>query len=549
LSSGRAGLSLVPLEGGPLREGPERLRAFLDLCDGSAPHRPWRPCEEGIGKAAEETSRVVFPRRETARLLLRFQEELGAPEPALQGAALLEEPRTLVVLAGQQPLPFGGPLFVLYKVWTLLALARKARELLGRPVVPLFWNASEDHDLEEIGRVGFPGPRGERVLFRAPLEAWAGRPAYSIPPDRVWREAVLAFLAERPEPAGEGSPAAELLPREEEGWSRWISRLLSRLFGGAGLVVLEPHGLRSLGAPLFRRVLEEWREAAELLEEGWKEKRASLGGKGERAFPPLEGPPLFLEEEGFRRRILAREGRFVLKGSDRTFSREALLARLEERPGDFSPHGSLRPILQNLLFPVFAQVVGPGEASYLGELFSFHLSPLGAGRRMPLLWPRLSATLLDEESRKTLSRFGLEVEDLFLEGRELGKRGLPGGRGAAALEGLKARFLEELRRIGGEGIRLEPTLEAPFRKTGDQAARLLDRLAARTAAAEARARGFAPSRLERLSRWVRPGGKPQERAFAFFPFLPLLGREGIGEPPEGLDVLDFRHRVIWRDSP
>ncbi len=508
---------------------------------GPSPPGEFLPSPEGILLSAEDLRGRSFPRSRAARLLEEYQEELGAPAPAVEAARRLAREDSLVVVAGQQPLPAGGPLYVLYKAWTALALARRAEALLGRPVIPLFWNASEDHDLEEIGRVGVPAPRGERVLFRAPLERWAGRPASGIPGDREWREAILALLEELPPSFHPGEFLPVLVPREGEGWSRWVSRILSSILGNQGLVLLEPRLLRPLAVPLFARVLEGWEEVRDLLDASRLEKAA---GGAKASFPPLEGPPLFLEEEGIRRRILFKDGGFRLKGKEGRWSLDELLARLRGRPGDFSSHAVLRPVVQNSLFPVLAQVVGPGEMSYLEEILRFHASPLGAGRPMPLLWPRLSAVLLDPDHKKTMERFGLEGEDLFLSREDLARKALHGGERAAEIASAKRTLLETLGGTAGRILPLAPTLEAPFRKAADQLTRILERLERKVAAAEEEARGFGPGKIERLARWVRPGGTPQERAFAFFPFLPLLGEEGLAEVPRRLDVFDFRPRLL-----
>ena len=52
-----------------------------------------------------------------------------------------------IVTTGQQPILFGGPLFILYKALTLIKIAEHAQEILKVTVLPVFWNASEDHDL------------------------------------------------------------------------------------------------------------------------------------------------------------------------------------------------------------------------------------------------------------------------------------------------------------------------------------------------------------------------------------------------------------------
>ncbi len=536
------GLELKPLPD----TGPERAPG-IPPSEEAPPHLPWFPSEEGIRRAALERAGEDLPRGELSRVLVEYQEELGAPRAALEAASRIGEEGALVVVAGQQPLPFGGPLFVLYKAWTAVALARRAESLLGRPVVPLFWNASEDHDLDEIGRVGAPGPGGERILFRAPLEKWRGRPASAIPGEREWREAALAFLDSAAGYLGAGPPEAFLAPGEGETWARWFSRILSTLLGPLGLVLVEPCRLRLQAVPLMARALERWKEVRDLLEASFREKRA--GGGGPRSFPPLEGPPLFLDDGGVRRRILAEGKDFRLKGKEGRLTLEELLSRLEERPCDFSCHAALRPLAQNTVLPVLAQVVGPGEASYMEELYRFHRSPLGAGRRMPLLWPRLSASLLDPFHGKIVERFGLAPEDLFLPLEELRAKAVPGGEKAARVRSLREGIRRDLAQAWKEVSSLAPTLEGPFRKTSDQVSRALERLEKKVAAAESEAAGFAPAKVERLARWVRPGGIPQERAFAFFPFLPLLGEDGLARVVRELDVLDFRHRVLWVRSP
>ena len=61
------------------------------------------------------------------------------------------EERGIVVTTGQQPGLLGGPLYSLYKGISAVRLAERLEELLARPVLPVFWVASEDHDWDEAG--------------------------------------------------------------------------------------------------------------------------------------------------------------------------------------------------------------------------------------------------------------------------------------------------------------------------------------------------------------------------------------------------------------
>ena len=46
---------------------------------------------------------------------------------------------------------FGGPLLSLFKVASVLALAKQV-EAAGVACVPIFWMATEDHDLAEVNQ-------------------------------------------------------------------------------------------------------------------------------------------------------------------------------------------------------------------------------------------------------------------------------------------------------------------------------------------------------------------------------------------------------------
>ena len=64
----------------------------------------------------------------------------------------LSQPGTVVVVTGQQVGLLGGPAYTLAKALTAVALARRL-ERQGVPAVPVFWLASQDHDLREAQRV------------------------------------------------------------------------------------------------------------------------------------------------------------------------------------------------------------------------------------------------------------------------------------------------------------------------------------------------------------------------------------------------------------
>ncbi|HSG46654.1 MAG TPA: bacillithiol biosynthesis BshC, partial [Longimicrobiales bacterium] len=87
-----------------------------------------------------------------------------------------------VVTTGQQPGLFTGPLYSLYKALTAVRLAEALEGVVGRPVAPLFWVASEDHDWAESNHAWLVGVDNELHRLELPDREGAGKlPLHRIP--------------------------------------------------------------------------------------------------------------------------------------------------------------------------------------------------------------------------------------------------------------------------------------------------------------------------------------------------------------------------------
>src|ERR1700734_4124936 len=70
---------------------------------------------------------------------------------------LLARPGTVAVVTGQQVGLFSGPAYTIYKALTAVRLAERLTEQ-GIPAVPMFWLATEDHDVAEVNHTFVFGP-------------------------------------------------------------------------------------------------------------------------------------------------------------------------------------------------------------------------------------------------------------------------------------------------------------------------------------------------------------------------------------------------------
>ena len=123
------------------------------------------------GRAATSRDYPASRRAAVASILRRQAESWGLLEASRESLERFAGPDTIVVVSGQQPGLFGGPLYTLYKTLTGIAFARELERATGRPVVPIFWIASDDHDFEE-SRHAFLGDGGAALTEVAyPLDA------------------------------------------------------------------------------------------------------------------------------------------------------------------------------------------------------------------------------------------------------------------------------------------------------------------------------------------------------------------------------------------
>lgn len=298
--------------------------------------------------------------------------------------SLLQAGETDVVVTGQQPGFLGGPLYTLFKVATVIALAQR-RSSAGLPTVPVFWSGDDDDDLAEAldpaawlpGETeiqkspevpSVPGGRSRSpVLGRMETGPWKNRAASLL-------ESIASF-----ENGPSGALAADLSEMWEQAraqgwnWARLSRRAILRVFSGSGLIVVsgDDPGLHAAAGPLYLKILSNHEELARLAEQrgrqlaahGW---HAQINGRS-------LARPLFTVENDHRLPLEA--------------------GQQDPDPASLRPGVMLRSPLQDWLLRPAAVVVGPGELAYLRQLDPLY-TELKISR--PPLVPRLFAWLLPE---------------------------------------------------------------------------------------------------------------------------------------------------------
>ena len=160
----------------PYRRLPHQPKLFLRLIDdfsGVSNFYTHPLTLEAIARVAKSLDFPVDRRKQVAAVLRETNAALGSGDATQRNLERLENGAAAIV-SGQQVGLFGGPAYAFYKA---LSAIRIAEELTaeGIDAVPVFWMATEDHDLDEVRHVSF-FKSGKLTRFELPGEGTAGRP-------------------------------------------------------------------------------------------------------------------------------------------------------------------------------------------------------------------------------------------------------------------------------------------------------------------------------------------------------------------------------------
>ncbi|MDX1495697.1 MAG: bacillithiol biosynthesis cysteine-adding enzyme BshC, partial [Longimicrobiales bacterium] len=317
-----------------------------------------------------------------------------------------------MVTTGQQPGLYGGPLYSVYKALTAVRLAEELEKLLEKPVLPVFWVASDDHDWAEANHTWLVGVDND--LHRFEVEGSdddASPPLHRIPLGPEAADVLASFKGHLPDTdfsqpylaaLDEGFGPGSTLP---EGFHRLLQSVLGRF--GIFFLDAAADGLKRGTQQLL---LEELTRAEEL-EEVLHETGGALeeAGYGIQATIMEGGLNLFLEGPAGRERLYRHGDDFRLRTSGDVRTLEEVREAVEADPAVLSPNVMLRPVVESAFLPTLSYVGGPGEIAYFAELGGYFAAH---GIEMPVIHPRWSVTVIEGKIRKVLDKFGLDPDAL-----------------------------------------------------------------------------------------------------------------------------------------
>ena len=495
--------------------------------------------------AADEAKRITYDesRRDRVAAILERQNRAWKASPAtLENIARLRSGACAMV-TGQQVGLFGGPLFSIFKALSAITMAAEASQL-GVNCVPVFWLATEDHDLAEVNHASLLGREGALHKVATPSHAGENAPMSQV----VFGREIEAAVDDAAAILGDSEITDRLREfyRPGETMGSAFANLFAALFGRWGIILLDPSDpeLHALVAPIYRQALEHAPELNdELLKRG---KELEHAGYHQQVKVTQSSTLLFVIRDGQRlpiHRANSNHGEFRIESAK--IGRDALLSQIADAPHQFSANVLLRPVVQDFLLPTLAYIGGAAEVAYFAQAAVVYRQLLG--RVTPILL-RFSATLVEPKAHELMQRYHLKFSDLF-HGPEhlrefMATRVLPSEL-QTSFEAADAGLKESLAQISGSLEHLDKTLVEAAHKAGAKMHYQLQRLRGRAARAELRKNEVIARHAQVLSSALYPAKALQERQIAGIYFLARFGEAILDRLQQSMKACCLDHQIMY----
>lgn len=480
----------------------------------------------------ERISRGCSPKVEREKLVDLLLSQYSAAEIELlpdvkKNILSLSLSTTFTVTTGHQLNIFSGPLYVLFKLLSTINLAERLKhEFPAYNFVPVYWMATEDHDIAEINNISL---FSKKIQFETDYKGLSGK---------LKLNEFEAIIHQVKELFGTSPFALEISELITKAYSNsknladatriWTNALL----GKYGLVILDANEveLKKQFIPYFEKELKEQfvftyvNKATEILNQ---------------EFPVQVNPRelnIFYIHDESRNRIVKSGDSFQVLNTNLVFTEPQILEELISHPEKFSPNVLLRPIYQEVILPNLAYVGGPAEIAYWLEL-KFVFETLGLS--MPVLMLRNSSMIIDHASSAKWRSLGFEISELFKSENELIRTFLDKKNNSDfSFSKSSVELIKIFDQIAIEISGIDQSLVASAESEKQKALNSIKLLQDKVIKALKKKEEVEINQIKKIRNKFLPDGTLQERTESLIPFYLKWGSQFIDDLKQSFDPFD-----------
>ncbi len=461
----------------------------------------------------------------------------------------LANPESVILITGQQLGLFASPIYTIYKIITTIKLAESLNnQKSNNQYVPVFWLETEDHDFQEINHIGLLDKdfQPRQIKYNGKDRGKVSLRHYQL------ESSISSFISEIEENLLETEFSQDIFEKindyykPNKDWTAAVRRFLKEIFKPYGLLFFQPgdEEIKKISTEFFTQILlkgEDTRDAfdgrsKELMKKGYHNQVKNIPGQ---TF-------VHLEQENFQRGHLYKEGdNYYLKDSGKRYAQTEVINLINNNPMRVSATVVSRPLLQSWLLPVAAYIAGPGEIAYwaqLGQMFSeFEIV-------LPILYPRISATVIEPKIARYIERYLPDIEDLPLKKNKFIEqyfKNLSENKGGDPLRNLNHLLDNEGQKIESYLKTLDPTLLDAGKKSFERIKQTLENLENRVIKVREQREGQLTNHLQQIYTAFFPDEVLQERYISVIYFLNKFGPGFIESLYSDLEFNNFDHQLLY----
>lgn len=500
------------------------------------------------GKVLQAVSLDVSHREVLASVLEEQNAAFGSARKTLDAIALLKKPTTYAVVTGQQVGLFGGPLYTIFKTLTAVRLAESLKAKYPyNDFVPVFWLEGEDHDFPEMNHVSVLDAENRAIrieyLHGESLPDRNLGPVGEIPFNTSLAATFATLEGALPKTEFTAPLLQDLKSSYAEGrtFNQAFVSWMNRLFPDQGVVYLSANHprLKRLLVPMLLKEIHEFPKTSQLVitQSAELEKRFHAQIKA-------KSINLFFFHKGGRYLIEPRETDYSLRGTRHFIPKEELPRLAQEQPELFSTNVILRPIAQDTLLPTVAYIGGPSEIAYHAQLGPVYRE---FGIPQPVLYPRASASLIEERLRRAMEKYGLELVEFFEDANRVTAKVVE-QISEVKLDQIFASTAKRMHDSLSElrfGLKeVDPTLLAALEGVTSKIDINMGVLKEKAMAAQKRRNESAVRQIERAANGLLPNGGLQERELSVVHYINKYGPEAFRRVVGELDITALGHQIL-----
>lgn len=506
------------------------VHRYVHFGDHSFFHYSFRNKDDLVKRYNELTERT-FPRKALANHIREYMSKFSITKQIESNLQKLENENSVVVIGGQQAGLLTGPLYSIHKMISIVLLAKQQETFLQQPVVPVFWVAGEDHDIQEVNHVfKLEKQRLVKSIFPQKLPSekrMISRIEFDKDQMESWYKKIIASFGETEHTKGILQFLYGCLSKSHT-YTEFFVSIVNELFKNYGLLLIDSAhpDLRKIESTYFQLMIEYGEQITDRLLS--KQEELLAQGFSKTIETKSSSLQLFHEEREERTLLQYDPGKNLIIGRNIAFTKSDLVKAARENPEKFSNNVVTRPIMQEFLFPTIAFVAGPGEIAYWAELKScFELF----GLKIPPVFPRINISFLERNIESDINDLHLSIKNILLNGTEPEKqktfKSLQNNQIETQLEISRQVIREQYDKLANTIITYDKGLEKIIQKNAQFVLSQLEFLKNKTDETIIKKHELLLAKFDRINEFLHPFDGLQERCWNVFYFLNQHGLDFI----------------------